>query len=569
MKPKKVENVTLSANSVNLGVNDVRIIEAVIVPSSIGAFEFQIEANVRLGNSLKFKIEGFCGLPTIKAASEIIFGRCLPNFSKTRSISIINTSLLPAHIRIDFLKSVKEFSVNLDSSIIILPQREKAIDITFSPMLSSKRVSTIFTIVCEDNPKSNVSVACHGEAVPDEVVLEGFESELSLRDTIAGKSNAASFTMRNLSSCDFRFSWQDHPDLRVFPRVGHLQKLKSKTINVTFLSEKIYKLGSIVSLRCALVKISYIHPDPPDWDELNPVKNPATPRASATMKRGRRSVSFSSRLSMNAPVDDGTKPEPEYAQLPEKVKDVVLPISVSCDSVKAALSERQVVFGPTMMLSKDGAIVTMKNLSFIRLSYCWTERSFDCCACMDFGTPFGISPVKGEIEADGSCDFLITFAPKEVDDFRSVFKCNVSGIQDFLTLEMIGYSKRPICHIDIEPSSYLNRRFPEYNSTLPDGVKVFELTTNALGMLTRAKFAVVNTTRSSYEVMWKEVKGDHSIMCENDRKFVAAGQKFMVEFAYLPTTAVHIETLWSFEIPSQNVRVPFLIVGRVMKVLHV
>jgi hydrocephalus-inducing protein len=329
--------------------------------------------------------------------------------------------------------------------------------------------------------------------------------------------------------------------------------------------------------RCALVKISYADPNPADWDDRDILHGPTPPRLTVQPPKkqvgGRRSfarnrsgskagASASEEKELSKTIE--LKPEPEHTELPEKLKEITLAMSFACDYVKLLLSHKQLSFGPTMMLEKESVRVTMKNLSQIRLDYNWIVVKFESLSDR-LENPFSISPSTGMIEAGTSSTFVVTFSPPEVDDFRAIFRCEVIGAQEMPELELTGFSKRPICHIDCESCDYLMRRCPGYTSTLPEGVRVMEIISKSVGVLVKKKFSVLNTTKVPYEIFWKEVAGDPAIMCEEERRFVSGGQKYMMEFRFLPSEMKVVEAVWMFEIPSQELKVPFLVVGRIVR----
>jgi hypothetical protein len=66
--------VKFSESQVELQPQATREIELVFIPTQAMAYEFVVDANVRGGNSMSFKVEGYGSVPSI---SEILLQVCL------------------------------------------------------------------------------------------------------------------------------------------------------------------------------------------------------------------------------------------------------------------------------------------------------------------------------------------------------------------------------------------------------------------------------------------------------------------------------------------------------------
>jgi hydrocephalus-inducing protein len=227
-----------------------------------------------------------------------------------------------------------------------------------------------------------------------------------------------------------------------------------------------------------------------------------------------------------------------------------------------------------MMLDTESATVEMRNTSQIRFRFEWESRGFEALRTQYariWPSPFSIRPQAGFIDGGQTTVFTISFCPAEVDDFKAVFVCTIQSLAQMREPEInvTGFARRPICHFTAELSDYLSarRRHPDYTYQLPDEVKVLELFAIGIGKMSRRKFELINTMEVPYEIFWQEEKEHRNpaIKCEVQRAFVCSGQHHVVSFCYKPVSVKCVEALWIFSIPSQQITVPFLIVGRMMR----
>ena len=116
-------------------------------------------------------------------------------------------------------------------------------------------------------------------------------------------------------------------------------------------------------------------------------------------------------------------------------------------------------------------------------------------------------------------------------------------------------------------SDYISagRRHPAYNDPLPEDIRVVEIFAKGIGSKTVKKFDLINPTSMPYEIKW--TKGDKStapIKCVVPQALVSSGKRYSVGFSYTPKSVKTVESLWIFTIEQHNIRIPFLIVGKIM-----
>jgi hydrocephalus-inducing protein len=213
------------------------------------------------------------------------------------------------------------------------------------------------------------------------------------------------------------------------------------------------------------------------------------------------------------------------------------------------------------------------NISQSRFEYRWIVEKLDCLRtnyAREHVSPFSVCPTSGYIEAGQSTTFSVSFAPEEVDDFKGVLLCDIPFLSQMppLRIHMTAFSRRPLCHFNAVLSDYISggRRHPDYTYPLRDDVKVIEIFAKGVGARTLNKFDIVNPTSAVYEIVWTLTNdsADGQINCEIPNAFVSSGRRHVATFSYLPTSVKTVEALFEFQIPEHNIRIPLLLVGRII-----
>jgi hydrocephalus-inducing protein len=626
-RSKKPLAFALSQTPVEIPPNETREIDLTFAPLASTQYHAVLHAVVRGGtdlttNSFTVGVDGRGAVPTIAffdhpertRSLAVSFGKGLLGLRKVKPIGIVNDGLLPARIVVH-AKATPDFQIeNFDRvhEFQLETGGQFNLRVAFIPTTAKKAHSEI-SISLVDNPKASLSVGVSGEGFSEDIYFDGLADEgadLIFKDNVVGQEQQLKIIAKNTSPFDVRFSFQSHPDFKFTPSCGHLHKHSTKPICVTFLSDKSVHYHQL-KLSCTFQKIELYDPEPVEWDDsmitstmvqrrcLNTWMIPQPPTERRTTSSARRSLRKSAVTSRRGTMRRKTlrkfetledsdssdnpdewvkvtevKPEPDYRLVGERSKDIALLISAVCDHITYQLSATDVSFGPAMMFDTDSATIEMKNTSQIRFGFEWIASGFEALKtpyAITFPSPFSIKPYSGFIEHGQTTTFTISFCPLEVDDFKASFRCSIPSLTQMPepVLNMTGFSRRPICHFTADVSDYLSarRRHPDYTYPLPDDVKVIELFANGVGKLMRRKFELINTTELPYEVFWEEDKahGHSAIRCEIQRAFVSSGQHHVVSFCYRPTSVKCIEAVWTFTIPSQEVVVTFLIVGRVMR----
>ena len=247
------------------------------------------------------------------------------------------------------------------------------------------------------------------------------------------------------------------------------------------------------------------------------------------------------------------------------------------DVVKFALDTTEIAFSPTMMMQSRSFDVKMTNQCQIKFEFYWRDADYQA-ARTDYASqhkaPFDIVPRHGFIEPVSSQMFKVIFAPEEVDDFAGRLICDIpfnTGQSPIINVS--GLSRRPIIYFNVEQSDYLSRRYPSYIKAVPAETRIVEIavSSNHAGKTNHLKFDVVNTTSQPYEFSWTKsstvVDGEESkaIVCETPCGMISGGKKVVMNFSFTPGQQRTVEANYEFLIPSLGVRVPFLVVGRIVQ----
>jgi len=558
---------------------------------------------------LKFGLEGTGTLPSIiqlpsegeKAASNVVsFGRTVLGVSKEKTVRLLNNGLIPCSIKLSS-KPVQDFvllnSDNQDDVNVIYPGKEFKIFVSFCPM-SIKRSQFDVNVSVIGNEIASINLQFVGEGFSEEVMLEGIpgdENCLIFRDNVVGRQQQAVFQIKNSSLNHIKFTWPVLSDFVFSPRIGHIKKGMSKTITVTFYSEKPVKHNSIKA-SCQWQKISYNDSDVPDWDDsmriikfISKSENPESflpiqPQDDIKSRaRNIKGAPSKKKISVPpmeiAPIDNKPvkllelKPEPLFSLLNIKTKDIIVKITAVSDNIKYSLSTNEISFAPTMMYESRSTICKLSNMSQIRLDFQWNPNILESSriGSSSNASPFRIEPSSGYIEAGQSTNFIVHFSPTEVDDFKAVFVCDIPYLSssDPPRLIVTGISRRPLCHFNVVTSDYLSsgRRHPDYIEQLPDDVKVIEIFSNSIKLPSTLRFEIINTTSEAFDVFWKQVSGPVGVIeCQTPIALLSSGKRYPIVFTYTPTSIKTIETLWEFTIPEHSITIVILIVGRITPV---
>lgn len=549
--------------------------------------------------TLRLALEGKGSLPLIEFADakskSYSFGKTLVGTQKEHKVSIINTALIDSNVTFHVSPNSDFILEGLEAMkpITLKPNETFNFTVIFKPEKSKHSSISIQAKVLGNN-QSTLSMEYDGEGLIEDLILDGQTIEndtLSFDDVVICTNSTKNFIMKNISDKDIRYQWvcQNPNDFKIIPSCGHLFARNSIEISVTFRSDKPQKVNSRMTCQWSNARFE----DKTPWndsmkemklqiDEPIPVQPPPSSRRSAR-RRGNTARSSSKNLStvpsFVAKKVMVTKPEPAFTVVGQKQKDIILKLAGTCDDIRCGIAvpgdkgADSLNFAPTMMFESRKTPVEINNSSKIAMKYAWRVINFSSMA----GTtniPFSVEPSEGFVPPSSTMQFDVLFSPMTVDDFSCDICCvfgqnNIDNFDkvtpDFLPMiHATGLSRRPICHFDVKLSDYLKRRHPDYTNPLPEDIKVVEVSSKNVGDVSQLRFGIMNTTSMMYESHWKLVSGGDVISCETPLQIISSSRRYEMIFVYKPTSVKTVETLWEFHIPSHEVIVPFLIVGKVI-----
>jgi hydrocephalus-inducing protein len=326
------------------------------------------------------------------------------------------------------------------------------------------------------------------------------------------------------------------------------------------------------------VRRSTLMPDSPNSPPPPPSLPPKKPGPRAKSPARPKGLSFPLAVPILPAPDEIVRvteifPEPVYSVDPGRFKDLLLRIHAVSDLIKYQIDTTEIAFAPTMMYQTRSFDVKVTNPSLIRFEYTWSVLKFESLRTDYAATrrpPFTIQPSSGYIDAGQGTTFRVNFKPEEVDDFTATLRMNIPFLSpmDPPSIFVSALSRRPLCHFNVEMSDYLSagRRHPDYTEPLPEGVKVIELFSPAVGVRRFKRFEIVNPTSSPYEIEWrmKNEVDKSPIECQTREAFVSSGKRYLLSFSYTPVSVKTLEVQFEFSIPEHHVAIPVLVVGRIM-----
>ena len=190
-----------------------------------------------------------------------------------------------------------------------------------------------------------------------------------------------------------------------------------------------------------------------------------------------------------------TIPEPENEKEEGSERMVPLKTSLVCDYAKYECATNKLDFKPTLMYAQRTHKFSIKNTSMINLHFNFKISNPET-DLFDAGA-YSIFPKKGSIAPGCDDNFLVKFAPMEVEPNFSRTICanfqNLDPEQQPLEIQTEGVSERPVIHFELPPSAYRERM--EKDMTPADSkLKIIEFESLGTSIRNTARFMAVNPT---------------------------------------------------------------------------
>lgn len=193
--------------------------------------------------------------------------------------------------------------------------------------------------------------------------------------------------------------------------------------------------------------------------------------------------------------------EPVHSVIEKSDKTINLKATAIADYARYDISTKSVYFSPTLMYTSRVFKLSLKNTSAIAFKYSCKLVSAEN-GLIDPGY-FSVSPHEGTVSPACDEQFVVKFLPTEVyDDNERLLVIQVENLApdaEKLIVELNGEAERPICHFELAPTSYREKK-PDLEAKY--SVVDFE----SLGTRVRntKRFFAVNPTAMAYEFEWKK-----------------------------------------------------------------
>ena len=573
--------MNVSPSKAHIPPHEHRYVTITFDPKSIGQFTGVFEAAVEgaatdgtATQAFRCELRGEGTLPTLALSlpgsgqgstlSEngepmLKFPRLRLGKEKEMSLVVRNDGSVPARGRLEMSNCSGFFLEGAPAGVFELaPKRTLGARLVFSPK-EAREYQHKIQLSVEGNRFDSQAIDVFGDGYIEDVAFEGLpeglDDELRIPDTCPGMSTEISFSLVNQSAGHVKFQWatdqQDLSSITVKPSAGHLPQGMAKTIVVKFAPTEATHLQA-AALPLKLVPIEYEENDAPfpDWDD--------------------------SQVTLAYPEEGGEDAEPERCTLPEpahtsnesEAKEISLMLQAHADSSRYEYETGPIQFKTTTMFQSRTFSFPLKNISTIDMPFSWSVEG-------EVGTedesPFSVSPAAGTLAPEEIQMVTVRFSPLEVEDWQHKLVCEIPNLDvGFQKIErsLRGKVSRPWCHFMLPESDYLSsgRRPSNAGGAVDPNSKVIEF--ESLGSRVRnvKRFFVLNPTDVSYEFSWEQQAGAKEVFrCVNRKGTIAPGKRFEMAFEYTPEENGELESIWVFNLPKQGIRVPFLLVGRVIE----
>jgi len=267
--------------------------------------------------------------------------------------------------------------------------------------------------------------------------------------------------------------------------------------------------------------------------------------------------------------------EPEITIVENTQKDISLKCTAISDYPKYECATQHIFFKPTLMYQTRSYKFSIKNTSLISYPYSCKVTDTEN-GIVNFG-PYNILPRTGTIAPGCEESFIIKFSPTEAEDTSPrllvISIPNLDPSQKPLVIEIDGSSERPVCHFELPPSKYREKKEKDM-APIDNKYSIIEFESLGTKIKNVKRFMVVNPTSQGYEFEWieNEEKAKTSpksvFRCLTPKGTILSGKKFEMAFEYTPDTigGTH-ESYWEFHIPEEKLVQHFLVVGQVLEPL--
>jgi len=567
-KKSQEDIFSLQPASLDLSPHEYEFVSVYFRPSEIYKYATKFKAEVFDGEKrpstalLEFDIHGEGTLPCVTvvepstlsndASFVLDIGRVRLGSEKKKYITVRNDGIVSATLRFD-VELQEAFSFPLrGASVALAPHESRTVSVGFFPHQEGRFENEIILRVLNNEFElSRVKVV--GEGFQDPVVFENLPEDncsLDFGEIHLEKDEARrtqSFLLRSTSNDPIRFEWkvdqQLAPLLAMKPKLGHIGPFGTIEVEAELIATKEISIGDAMT-KLEIQPIEYIE--------------------EAFERFGNRSIEF---------VDGDVSDEPAFECL-GTAKTLELPCRAEVGVVKYEfpdkLSPEGLHFRATMMFQARTYKLGVRNIGKTRIDVIWTVVNNSKQG--NTHVPFSIIPEESRIEAGDDEVFTVRFAPLEVENFDFFANFRVKDCADPPTkIHLSGIATRPICHFEMEPSTYLERRGALMSEPLPNCVaadlKVLEFQSLGVRIKNTGKFHVINPTSIAHEFMLTCLDEEPNVRfkCSTNQGVIAPGKRCELSFSFTAADESRQESLWEFMIKKHGLVQQILLVGEVLE----
>mmetsp|Transcript_2050 Transcript_2050/g.4151 ORF Transcript_2050/g.4151 Transcript_2050/m.4151 type:complete len:2040 (-) Transcript_2050:7-6126(-) len=565
-----------------------------------------------LTSMLAFDLQGEGTLPCLtivepstlsdNAKFTVDHGRTQVGKTKSKQISIRNDGIVPATVRYDMALH-DSFSFPLRNSSLTLRSKEvHTTTISFCPQTEGDHSCELFLrvlhnefelsrfhlcgvgyqedITFENLPDTQEDALCFNDVALRHIPRvekgtgeeEEEEKEEEADEYVAEK--VLSFTVRSNCSDPIRYEWNNSqvPQISFSPSVGHISPFGLVEIEAKILTDSPCTIDG-QEKAAALIKFEKIQYTEEAFAQANGKSIHWDDRMMAVV---------SSSPDETAEGDESVKlqaaPEPAHTILEgSEKKELRLPCEAQVDFVTYTLAEGatdSIQFRPTMMFQSRVFKYAVANEGKIAMNLSWKIQ--DLGPVGENGVPktthcpFSITPKQANIDAGTEQVFTVRFSPLEVENFEFEAFASIADLKKTeapLVVKLGGVARRPICHFEIDPCNYLERR----KSDLPplvgvENAKVIEFQSLGVRVKNTKRFHIVNPMNLSYEFELTPIEDiNPKFKCTTQKGVILPGKRYEIVFSFVPEDVQLQESIWKFTIPEQNVTQVLLLVGSVLE----
>ena len=627
-----VDCFTIQPSSWDIPAHEYRYVSVYFRPKEMKAYRCSFSAKVAdshesqekpdgsTGSKIAFDLTGAGTLPCVNVtlpstANEegqllVPFGSVELGKSRSLPVHLSNDGVVPVTVLFEMADSDCFSFSKANGSETMEPGEKRQLQVFFKPMaVDAEEQSSFIKMTVMHNSFETQTLKLTGACFSNDAIIQDIEGEeLTFDEVDLNSSNPEShvaFSIRSQVDEPLKFEFKPHEHFKFVPSTGHLPPNSVKDVVAKFFTSGENKTYKAESIEFSTTKIEYsvgegdekviVEPSIVGWDDSMKEVRSANEEEAVEITKNAEAGDEAAPLSFKVvDVVDGVQmievgsPEPDNTVTGEPQVQPLKCTGVA-DTTKFECETRSVMFKSTAMFQKRIHRFTVSNKGDTQLSYNWAlenvperRRPADAPrpAHPPVPCPYTIEPSEGAIPAQSDQQFVVTFAPIEVDDFCYLARCNMPSLvkteegPNELVVSVRGKSNRPIVHVELgDQNDYLSRRQNNLRNELglfgqieASSVRVVEMESRGTRVRNTKRFHVINPTSNNYNFSWAP-QGNPSPAwrCVTSKGMILAGKRGEMVFEYTPDDVGVAESFFKFTIQGTSVDEIFLFAGNVVE----